>query len=509
MFYLVPVQLLLILRTYNIAIEVMLLTKKARWLSIGMVTSFVFTTLLSGNTGFAATVSTKEEPDWSKWLQKHAAPVEKLAPVAGDSYKDLRFLKKALKGKRIVLLGESSHGAAEFDSSKARLVQYLHEKLDYDVIAFESPLGEAYSADLHAAQNPPLQTMKNSIYDVWHTEETLPLFEYLKKEKKTKDPLILSGFDIHPTGIYKNFLKSWFQKESPSMGEKAYQLEIQFQKYFWNESDIVQFHLEKTNMIAAYRELLKFVKDNQTQLSAMYPGHPQAIATTEYVLQDRIDTVEKIMEKKILSRKYLQEGNIEEAAKYAAEASVLRDHAMAKNLTWIADTLYPNKKIIVWGHNYHIRKANTQVDPYGGLYPTMGELLPDRLKKDSYAIGLYMNRGVSADNRTPIPVRYPHPEGSLESILSKSGHENIFVDLLHQKNKKGTSWMFTKRGALYWGADEEQLVPREQYDGILFIDEVHMPDYVDTKGTQAPSQKHTAIHAIPERSLLNSKHSLR
>lgn len=57
-----------------------------------------------------------------------------------------------------------------------------------------------------------------------------------------------------------------------------------------------------------------------------------------------------------------------------------------------------------------------------------------------------MNKGVSAlNNRQPAPVRYPHPEGNLESIVNKAGNPNVFVDLLHQKNRKSTSWMFTER----------------------------------------------------------------
>jgi erythromycin esterase len=112
----------------------------------------------------------------------------------------------------------------------------------------------------------------------------------------------------------------------------------------------------------------------------------------------------------------------------------------------------------------------------------MGQLLPHRMKNKSYVVGLYMNRGVSAlNNREPAPVRYPHPEGNLESILEKAGHTNLFVDLLRQGNKPGTKWMYTERQALDWGLWDEKLVPREQYDGILFIDETHMPAYIDNQ----------------------------
>ncbi|MFC7441560.1 erythromycin esterase family protein [Laceyella putida] len=470
---------------------------KRKWYALTVATCLTVTTLFSSNVGLAATTTSVEEPEWTTWLQNHSHSVEKLAPGEGDTYEDLRFLKKALKGKRVVLLGESSHGAAEFDSTKTRWIQYLHEELNYDVVAFESGLAETAAADLHAGQNTPLNTMRDSIYGIWHAKETLPLFEYLKKEKNGKDPLILAGFDMQPLGTYQGFLKSWFQTVNPSMGEKAYQTESQFLHIYATETDAERFRSEKEKLIAAYEDLLKFVRDNKKGLSAVYPQHPQLIAITEYALQDRIHTIDRILEKYILYEKYYQEGNYEEARKYLDEGSALRDQAMADHLTWVAEKLYPNKKIIVWAHNIHIRKANTKtVNPYRTSLPTMGQLLPERLKKESYVVGLYMNKGVSAlNNREPAPVRHPHPEGNLESILNKAGHANIFVDMLHQKNKKGTSWMFTERQVLDWGLWDEQLVPREQYDGILFIDEVHMPTYINSQSKSLQSRQQPLTHS--------------
>lgn len=459
------------------------MNNKRKRFALAMAACLSVTTILSSNVSFAATTASTEDPAWTTWLQKRSHAVEKLAPSQGDTYRDLRFLKKVLKGKRVVMLGESSHGAAEFNSAKARLIQYLHEELDYDVIAFESGLVETAAADLHAGQATPLNTMQNAIYGIWHTKETLPLFEYLKKEKNSKDPLTLAGFDMQPQGNYQEFLKKWFESVNPAMAEKAYQTETRFLQTYATETDVERFRAEKGSLINAYKDLLKFVRDNKRALSSRYPKHPKLIAITEYALRDRIHTIDHILEKYILFAKYMQEEKYEEAQKALDEASVLRDQAMAKHLTWLAEKLYPNKKIIVWAHNIHVRKANTKtVNPYRTSVPTMGQLLPHRMKNKSYVVGLYMNRGVSAlNNREPAPVRYPHPEGNLESILEKAGHTNLFVDLLRQGNKPGTKWMYTERQALDWGLWDEKLVPREQYDGILFIDETHMPAYIDNQ----------------------------
>lgn len=481
------------------------MSKKRKLLSLALITSLTVSSLFFGSTNFIEAQSQSEDATWTKWLQKNAYPIEKLSPSENDLYQDLRFLKKVLKDKQVVLLGESSHGAAEFNSSKVRLIQYLHEELDYDVVAFESGQGEAYASDLNVNQKTPLQTMQDSIFPVWHTKETLPLFEYIQKEKQSKDPLTLSGFDMQPTTPFSNFLKSWFEKIDPSMGEKAYQSEMNFLQYYYGIKTIDQFHQEKASMIANYRDLLQFVTKHQDALSKLDPEHPERVKVTQHVLEDRINSIDKIVEKALLYYKYAMEENIPEAEKYFNELSVLRDEAMAKNLTWLAEELYPNKKIIVWAHNIHIRKANTQTEnPVRANVLTMGELIPDRLKKKSYVVGLYMNKGVSAlNNQQPAPVRYPHPEGNIESILSKTKHPNLFVDLQHEKNKKGTSWMYTRRQALDWGLWDEQLVPRDQYDGILFINEVKVPTYINPIGQSIQSKKHTDIQSII-RDILNN-----
>lgn len=144
---------------------------------------------------------------------------------------------------------------------------------------------------------------------------------------------------------------------------------------------------------------------------------------------------------------------LEKAKKYYDDITAIRDQRMAENLTWLTENLYPDKKIIVWSHNYHIRKDNMKIKNNRSPLPTMSELLPERIKKDSYVIGLYMNRGESlfVDHK-PAPVRYPHPESNIEWILSKSESKNIFVDLASQKYSNETSWMFLEKQALDGGA---------------------------------------------------------
>ncbi|WP_156877629.1 erythromycin esterase family protein [Shimazuella kribbensis] len=427
-----------------------------------------------------AQAESTENPKWHQWLKENAQPIESIRPAVGDVYRDLRFFDPLLKNKRIIFLGESSHGAAQFNSSKVRLVKYLHEKLGYQVLAFESGLGELFALNTQIYKQSPTESMKNSLFEIWQTKEILPLFEYIKKSKTTNNPLQTAGIDMQPVGSYGIFLKEWFQNINPQMGNLAKRTEDKFTASLYH-SDIKSFQQEQKQMIYAYQKLYQFTKENEKELAKIHPDSNQLMKVTQYVLQDRIHSITNVIPHYVTYNYYFQEGNKSLSNEAYDQYNIARDQAMAKHMVWITEKLYPKQKIIVWAHNLHIRKANTKTEnPNRSSVINLGELLLPKIKKQSYILGLYMNRGISALNdRKPIAVRFPHPTGRMESILSKTGYPNFFVDLSQAKKHEGTSWMFSKRAILDWGAWEEQVVFKQQYDGILYIDQVNIPQYVD------------------------------
>src|SRR5262245_35978326 len=118
---------------------------------------------------------------WISWARDHSYPIAATAPVANDDYADLQFFKQVIGDRRLVELGESGHGVGQFDSAKARLVKFFHEQMGFDVIAFESSLYECFvsNADAAKANATGGGIMANSIFGVWWTQQTLPLFDYL------------------------------------------------------------------------------------------------------------------------------------------------------------------------------------------------------------------------------------------------------------------------------------------------------------------------------------------
>jgi len=134
-----------------------------------------------------------EDPAYSTWVRTNAHPIRSLG---ASDFSDLRFLAPLLKDKRIVQLGESSHGVAEFNLAKVRLVRFLHEDLGYDVIAFESSFADCDRTQRRSAALSAEELMRGCLSGVWRTAEVLPLLEYVKATQRTDRPLAIAGFDI-------------------------------------------------------------------------------------------------------------------------------------------------------------------------------------------------------------------------------------------------------------------------------------------------------------------------
>lgn len=321
-------------------------------------------------------------------------------------------------------------------------------------------------------QFSPEELMKNSIYGVWYTEDVLSLFQYIKEQEKKGDPLILTGFDIQGMkGVFNQSTYQWINQVNPAKAELLTQAETEFFTLL-NSQTHEEFLQKKQKLTRQYEELEQFVNGYTAELKAHSSHQPQSVD----ILQQSLKLRKEIMNVYMVQQMKLDTGQpIEHLEDHPF---FLRDRMMAQNFQWIAEELYPNKKIVVWGHNYHLRKQNTKViKDFTSITPTgpnMGDYLPERLKKQSYTIGIYAYSGASlgSDNQTIFHVNSTHNPTSLEALLKKVQHPYVFVDFLQARYNKGTSWIYTPRINLYWGIYEEQMILKEQYDGIIWIDNI-------------------------------------
>ena len=54
----------------------------------------------------------------------------------------------------------------------------------------------------------------------------------------------------------------------------------------------------------------------------------------------------------------------------------------------------------------------------------------------------------------------------------------LFMDVLHQQRADGNTWMFESTLQREWGDNAFRMIPRNPYDGVLFVDAVKAPAYL-------------------------------
>ncbi|WP_243526893.1 erythromycin esterase family protein [Bacillus pseudomycoides] len=441
----------------------------SKWKKGFVTTLFALTTF---STVAAAEELPADQPKWQNWVREHAV---KLQEPTASSNEDLSFLKQTLQGKRIVSLGESTHGSTEMNQSKVRIIKYLHEEMGYDVIAFESGFAEANAVYQNIDDLTAEQAMKKAIYDVWYTEDVEELFQYIKEQKEKGTPLVLTGFDIQipgdaATAIFATSANEWIGKLNPEIGKLLVEAEGEIVKYR-SVSSYKEFEAMQASLLDKYEKIKEFIQQHKNELQQVAPKASYDVNLLEKSIKIRIDTLKTYIPNEVKERKNIP------PEKYPDDFAVYtRDQRMAQNLAWLSEMQFKNKKMIVWGHNYHIRKQNSNMIQAASPlpFPNMMDMIPQYLKNQMYTVGLFAYSGSSlvSDNTQIKNVKETHQANSVEEILKAAQHPQVFVNLKGEENRPETSWMYMPIIGQYWGFIDEIMIPNQQYDGILWLEHI-------------------------------------
>jgi len=404
-----------------------------------------------------------ENTSWSNWIHNNNIPIRS---YNSEEFSDLQALKPYLSNKKIVQLGESGHGVRQFNNMKVRLIKYLHEELGFNIIAFESSIFECFYANQKISTFSPSYIMSRSIFGVWHTKEVRQLFDYIKETWETNDPLTLAGFDIQISsgaGVAQrpSFLRSVIYKIDSDYANQIFTLDSEYIENS-NNNEYIENNID--SLLSKYNNLTNFFNEHMDTLLELYQDSteiPMIAKQTAFSIPLYIEQQYQYY----INNDYTQ-------------STTIRDKGMADNLIYLADNVYPEEKIIVWAHNFHIRHNNQIIPEYFEL-KTMGYWLSQYFESEIYTVGLYMYRGEAAMNNGETYSIQPASSGSLESIFYRTRRKYCFLDLSLQQLNNCSLWIFEQITAKSWGTNDLRMILTEQYDGILFIDTVSPPQYIN------------------------------
>ena len=136
------------------------------------------------------------------WLSAHAAPIRTLS-IDDTNFSDLAPVGRAIGKRRVVLLGEQGHGDGATFEAKARVARYLHEKLGFDLIVFESGFYDCRRTwqDVRAGLSLA-DSAANCMFELWsNSRQVRPLLAYVDSVRTTRSPIELAGMGFQPSGL--------------------------------------------------------------------------------------------------------------------------------------------------------------------------------------------------------------------------------------------------------------------------------------------------------------------
>lgn len=249
------------------------------------------------------------------------------------------------KDKKIIALGEATHGNAEFQQLKLDVFKKMVEDYDVRAFALEGDYGgcEQVNQYIHGGEGTAQEAAAAIGFVIYQTDEMAELIFYMREYNKSA----LEGEDIHFYGFDMQRISYNFQ--------------------FLLEG-CMEFKIDTTSL----EELVE--GDN---LNPTYDFFTQVEVLTQVKSELRNSGAsDKTIHYADMLLQYCELHSTS-----TSDGSVLRDKFMAENLKWILqqEELNGHERIFVTGHNSHVAKW--------GSYDSMGKILSKEAENGYYVIG--------------------------------------------------------------------------------------------------------------------------
>jgi erythromycin esterase len=410
--------------------------------------------LLLGSAALATTGARASPPSdpLQDWLTTHARAIRTVDPH-DDDFSDLDPIAAAIGHARVVQLGEPSHNAGTCFAAKARLIKFLHQRLKFDVVVWESGIYDVGLADaaLRAGEDPSAAAQRGILRNWAASEECRPLFEYAQKSQASARPLAMAGFDSSLTSPFANLAA-----ELRAFAKLPTQQPLQRDATAAMEEMIASFDTltrYAEGFDALNKSLTKIGGDARKEAIARWERETGAALRPNHAMLERFTTAHtKLAELLLANERELARASSPRQAGFmrrvvdslAARAANLyerfgsdappetdgglaeqnrRDACNADNLRWLIEHGYPGRKLIIWAHNAHVMNAyyeapnwkTVRLDPAANTMKPHGVYLADWLGHDLYTIGFTACEGEDGWKGLGASPIAPARDGSVES----------------------------------------------------------------------------------------------
>jgi erythromycin esterase-like protein len=397
-------------------------------------------------------------------------------PLTGPN--DLDPLLDHIGDSRFVLLGEASHGTAEYYNWRARLSRRLIEEKGFSFIAVEGDWPDSYRVNRYVMGLPDSGVGAREVLHaferwptwMWANEEVVRLAESLRRHNDGLPQERQAGFyglDVYSLWDSLYQVMGYLQRNHPEALPAAREALRCFEPY----GEDVREYARATVLVptSCEDEVIGLLQELRRRAQDYPNDGPEALFAAE---QNAL----VVKNAEAYYRAMVHGG---------PESWNIRDRHMTETLERLMEHHGPGARGIVWEHNTHIGDARF-TDMADGGEVNVGQLVRERHGDEGVVlVGFGSHRGSVIAGReweAPMEVMHVPPgrPGSWEDVLHQVGPDD---KLLIFAETDETREMLQPRGhraiRVVYQPDYEQygnyvptVLPR-RYDALLYIDETH------------------------------------
>jgi erythromycin esterase-like protein len=398
---------------------------------------------------------------------------------AGGDYDELLGL---VGSKRLVLIGEASHGTHDFYRERARITRRLVDELGFNAVAVEADWPDAYRVNRYVMGLSTDPDAESALGDfrrfpawMWRNQDVVEFVEWARARndahRHPASRVRFLGLDLYSLRASIEAVVAYLDRVDPAEARRARERYSCFD-HFGIDGQAYGYALAFEGAIPCENEVV-------AQLIELRRRSDAYLRRDGWVAEDDLFFAEQNALLVRDAEEYYQQ-------MYRGEVSSwnLRDRHMAGTLDALVDHLdrqFGHAKVVVWEHNSHVGDARaTAMGARGEL--NVGQLTRQRHRHDNVLVGCttFDGRvtaasawGADAEHKRVRPAR----SGSHEAVLHEVGLPSFWVDTADPRAGEALRTTRLERaiGVIYRPETELQshyfeARLAEQFDAVIHID---------------------------------------